>query len=133
MLTSCCRRCGLCCRLQPFITGQPSKKLAVEQVSRRSSSSHLLFVSVTRSLTSDSGRLHSKRARSLSHQSITGTDKFLLHSLSYLLHVTQRQPERHRCCLPESLVQAAKNSTISNDSYPVKHFAMSLIMWDVSV
>lgn len=44
--------CVLCCRLQPFITGQPSKKLAVETVSCcRSSSSPLLFVSVTRSIT----------------------------------------------------------------------------------
>lgn len=88
--------------------------------------------SLARSLQTPAGFTQNVHDRSVT-QSITGTDKFLLHSLSYVPHVTQRRPERHRCCLPESLVQAAKNSTISNDSYPVKHFAMSLIMWDVSV
>lgn len=88
--------------------------------------------SLARSLQTPAGFTQNVHDHSVT-QSITGTDKFLLHLLSYVPHVTQRQPERHRCCLPESLVQAAKKSTISNDSYPVKHFAMSLIMWDVSV
>lgn len=39
--------CCLCCRLQPFISGQPNKKLATEQVSFHSSSLHLLFLSDT--------------------------------------------------------------------------------------
>lgn len=38
----------LCFRLQPFISGQSNKRLAVETVSCPSSLSHLLFVSVAR-------------------------------------------------------------------------------------